>query len=204
MQSVFTLILVVGLTLASRGNGSASPIVLTAEDPTWTIAYSPAMPATLSEQEGRYFFDFPTAKDGIHYVITRAPTVQPGQSITIVFSLEGRGKLLPNEGKAAAKVRLFMQRKGDRLTVAEPYKRWWSKASVELVSPGQFRLSARIAPTQWSSVFGALGSTVPAAFDYCVANLAHLGFTFGGSFAGHGVYVTGGAVRFVLKEYSVR
>jgi hypothetical protein len=29
----------------------------------------------------------------------------------------------------------------------------------------------------------------------CVANLAHLGFPFGGDFAAHGIYVTNGAVR---------
>jgi hypothetical protein len=36
-----------------------------------------------------------------------------------------------------------------------------------------------------------------------VADLAHVGFTFGGDFAGHGVYVKDGAVRFVLKRYEV-
>jgi hypothetical protein len=30
-----------------------------------------------------------------------------------------------------------------------------------------------------------------------------MGFTFGGTFAGHGVYVAGGSVRFVLKSYTI-
>jgi hypothetical protein len=204
MLPVSILILILGLALAGSENCSASQIGPTAGDPSWTIAHSPEMPPTLTEQAGRHFFDFPTSKDGIHYVFRRAPNVQPEQTITMTFSLEGNGRLLPNEGRPPAKVRLFMQRQGDTLTAKEPYKRWWSKAYIELVSPGEFTLSAKIAPSEWTSVFGAVGSTVPAEFADCVANLAHLGFTFGGNFAGHGVYVTGGAVRFLLNEYSVK
>ncbi len=198
----YLLFLVIGLALACYQNSSALAFVPTVAGPSWTIAYSPSMPPTLSERAESYFFDFPTSKDGIHYVIQRAPAVQLGQTITMVFSLEGIGKLLTNEGRSPAKVRLFMQRKGDTLTAKEPHKRWWSLARVELVSPKTFTLSAKIEPSEWSSVFGAVGNAVPAEFGDCVANLAHLGFTFGGDFAGHGVY-TNGAVRFVLKEYSV-
>jgi hypothetical protein len=32
---------------------------------------------------------------------------------------------------------------------------------------------------------------------------AHWAAPFGGTFAGHGVYVTGGNARFILKQYSV-
>jgi hypothetical protein len=76
-------------------------------------------------------------------------------------------------------------------------------ASVELVSPGTFILSVKIEPSKWSSVFGMVGSAASTAFVDCVADLAHLGFTFGGDFAGHGVSVRDGAVRFVLQDYRV-
>lgn len=205
MQPVLILIVILGLALAGRDNSRAAPMEPAAADSPWIVAFSPAMPPTLSEQaENYYYFDFPTDTDGIHYVFKRAPAVEPGQTITMVFSLEGKGKLLPNEGRSFAKVRLYMQRKGDRLTAKEPHKRWWSRAFSELVSPRDFVLSARIAPSQWTSVFGMVGSNVPDEFRDCIDNLAHVGFTFGGDFAGHGVYVRDGAVRFVLKEYSVK
>jgi hypothetical protein len=117
--------------------------------------------------------------------------LQLGQTITMVFSLQGTGTLLANEGRSPAKVRLFVQRQGDTSTAEEPYKRWWSLAHVVLVSPGNFKLSAKIEPRAWSSVFGAVGSAAPTEFADCISNLAHWGFTFGGDFAGHGVYARG-------------
>jgi hypothetical protein len=44
---------------------------------------------------------------------------------------------------------------------------------------------------------------VPNEFNTAISQLANVGFTFGGTFAGHGVYVTGGNARFILRQYSV-
>jgi hypothetical protein len=44
------------------------------------------------------------------------------------------------------------------------------------------------------------GQTDPAGFQALLNDLENVGFTFGGQFAGHGVYVVG-AARFVLTEY---
>jgi hypothetical protein len=44
---------------------------------------------------------------------------------------------------------------------------------------------------------------VPNEFNAAISQVANVGFTFGGAFAGHGVYVTGGNARFILKQYSV-
>jgi len=201
-RTVFMLLVV--FAVPGCTDGSAPAFVPAVAGPSWTIAYSPSMPPAMSEHAGDYFFDFPTSKDGIDYVIKRAPTVQLRQTLTMEFLLEGTGRLLATEGASSAKVRLFMQRKGDTLTAKEPYKRWWSRASVELTSPGKFLLTTTIAPEDWTSVFGVVGKDAPAHFIDCVANLAHLGFTFGGDFAGHGVYVTNGDVRFTLKEFELR
>lgn len=203
MQRAGILFVVFGFVLAGCANSHAKPLRSITAGPSWSIAYSPAMPPALSGQPGAHFFDFPKSVDGIHYVIQRAPAVQLGQTITMVFSLQGTGKLVANEGRSPAKMRLFLQRQGDTSTADEPYKRWWSMAHIMLVSPGTFKLSAVIQPKAWSSVFGAVGSSVPADFADCIANLGHWGFTFGGDFAGHGVYAKKGRVRFVLKEYSV-
>jgi hypothetical protein len=42
-----------------------------------------------------------------------------------------------------------------------------------------------------------------ASSNAAIPNLENVGFTFGGTFAGHGVFVTGGSARFVLKKFSV-
>jgi len=42
------------------------------------------------------------------------------------LAITGKGNFVPTEGTAAARVRLFLQQRGDTLTAQEPYKRWWS------------------------------------------------------------------------------
>ena len=205
MNCVLILAVLLIALVGAGGASGSERFVPAVAGPSWTIAYSPSMPATLSGEEGGYYFDFPTSTDGVHYVIRRAPSVQMGQTVTIRFALEGNGRLLAAENGAQGQVRLFLQRVNDRLTGNEPYKRWWSVALVNLVSPGEYTLSVKIEPRAWLSVWGATGDTVPAEFAECMANLANVGFTFGGgNHAGHGVYVANRSVRFVLKQYSVR
>ena len=52
-------------------------------------------------------------------------------------------------------------------------------------------------------MFGQRGAEVLNEFNAAISQLANVGFTFGGTFAGHGVYVTGGNARFILRQYSV-
>jgi len=168
----------------------------------WTIAYSHNVPPRMTQGEGgTYYFNFPDS-DGVHYIMQQAPVLRAGQTVTMRFAIVGAGKLLPTEGEPPARVRLFLQQRGDRMTAREEFKRWWSVASVEL-GAGEFELTAELVPAQWSSVFGKKGAEVPDAFHSAIADLVHVGFTFGGMFAGHGVYVIGEA-RFVLKHFSVK
>jgi hypothetical protein len=138
----------------------------------------------------------------LHYVIKQAPPVRAGQSVTLRFAITGAGKLVPTQGEPPARVRLFLQKRGDTMTAAEEYKRWWSADSVELV-PGEFTLKAQLTPGQWLSVFGKNGAEAPSEFQAAISDLGNVGFTFGGKFAGHGVYVTSGSAHFVLKQFSI-
>jgi hypothetical protein len=167
----------------------------------WKIVYSPNMPAWMSGTEGNWYFDFPN-QNGVHYVYKVAPAVRAGQTITMHFAITGNANFVPTEGTATARVRLFLQQRGDTLTAQEPYKRWWSLPYVELLE-GEFTLSVPLSPSQWTSVFGQSGAEVPNEFNAAIPNLENVGFTFGGTFAGHGVFVGSGNARFVLKEFSV-
>ena len=165
----------------------------------WTISYSPGMPARMEEGEsGTYYFYFPP-KDGVHYVTAAAPSVRLNQTVIMRFAVLGDGMIMPTEGKPPARIRLFLEQRGDRMTASEPFKRWWSVSHVDLVGHRHFTLAARLTPSQWSSVFGKNGSAVPNKFCDCLSALDKIGFTFGGVFAGHGVYVIGGSARFVLE-----
>jgi hypothetical protein len=167
----------------------------------WKIAYSPNMPPSMSGTEGDWYFDFPS-QNGVHYVYKVTSAIKIGQTITMHFAITGNANFVPTEGTATARVRLFLQQRGDTLTAQEPYKRWWSLPYVEL-REGEFTLSVPLSPDQWTSVFGQSGAEVPNEFNAAISNVENLGFTFGGTFAGHGVFVTDGNGRFVLKQFSV-
>jgi hypothetical protein len=187
--------------LLAACNDEASPAARTPSVSYWKIAYSPNMPASMSGTEGNWYFDFPS-QNGVHYIYKLAPAIKAGQTITMHFAITGNANFVPTEGTATARVRLFLQQRGDTLTAQEPYKRWWSLPYVEL-RKGEFTLTVSLSPDQWSSVLGQRGAEVPNEFDAAIPNLENVGFTFGGTFAGHGVYVTGGNARFILKQYSV-
>jgi hypothetical protein len=133
----------------------------------------------------------------VHYVYKLAPAIKVGQTITMHFAITGNANFVPTEGTATARVRLFLQQRGDTLTAEELY---WSLPYVEL-REGEFTLTVSLSPDQWTSVFGQKGAEVPNEFNAAIPNLGNVGFTFGGTFAGHGVLVTGGNARFVLKEF---
>jgi hypothetical protein len=180
-------------------------LVLAANSPrssAWSIRYSPSMPSQMvAAEDGSYYFDFP-GTDGVHYV-TKTPLREPRQSITMRFAIIGNGTFVATQGDQSARVRLFMQRRNDNMTAREEHKRFWSVAYVELV-PGEFTLSSLLDENEWFSVFGRKGSEARGEFRTTLSNLGSVGFTFGGMFAGHGVYLTGGNARFVLKEFDIR
>jgi hypothetical protein len=165
----------------------------------WKIAYSPNMPAWMSGTEGNWYFDFPN-QNGVHYVYKVAPAVRVGQTITMHFAITGKGNFVPTEGNATARVRLFLQQRGDMLTAQEPYKRWWSVTYIELRVHADGLVIA--GPVDFG-VRPARGRGAERVQQCDIPARENIGFTFGGTFAGHGVYVTGGNARFILKQYSV-
>ena len=69
--------------------------------------------------------------------------------------------------------------------------------------PGEQTITAKLFPEGWSSVLGQAGSVYPASFTNDINAAGAIGFTFGGMFAGHGVYAVG-PVKFTINEFSVR
>jgi hypothetical protein len=106
-------------------------------------------------------------------------------------------KLRPN-GRHRDRARAAVSSTEGRYLTAEEL--YWSLPYVEL-REGEFTLTVSLSPDQWTSVFGQKGAEVPNEFNAAIPNLGNVGFTFGGTFAGHGVLVTGGNARFVLKEF---
>jgi hypothetical protein len=89
------------------------------------------------------------------------------------------------------------------MTASEPFKRWWSVTHVDVTDKREFRLTVQLVPSKWSNVFGKNGAAAPNEFERCLEDLGKIGFTFGGIFAGHGVYAIDGAARFILRSYTI-
>jgi hypothetical protein len=51
----------------------------------------------------------------VHYVYKLAPAIKVGQTITMHFAITGNANFVPTEGTATARVRLFLQQRGDTL-----------------------------------------------------------------------------------------
>jgi hypothetical protein len=165
-------------------------------------SYSPGMPLHPSPEVRGWSFPFPQA-DGVHYVSTPITprALVPGSTVRMAFAIVGDAKFAATEGDAPARVRLFLQRRGD--TWNREYYRWWSVAYVDL-GIGSYILAADLTGQQWLSVYGKRGEDPEPAqgFAAALADVANIGMTFGGTFAGHGVYATGQA-KFVLKDYAL-
>jgi hypothetical protein len=208
-----------GLALAA-GQGDycpeASPlpsVALSLDPARWQIgpmidgrSYSPGMPTRPSADGSGWTFAFPE-QDGVHYVTTPLRGSLMGRSVVRArFTITGPGRLVPTQGDPPARLRLFLQRSADNFTATGPYEfyRWWSVSSVALVA-GQHELTTALAPDQWLSVLGKRGDHPAAAgqFASAIVDLQAIGQTFGGMFAGHGVYVIEGWSNFGLMSYEI-
>lgn len=193
------LAVLLALLLSGCGGGSPAPPSMPPPTSTgWAFEHSPGMTVPVSTSSGLQFI-FPH-QDGVHY-LTMAPGSGLFGTATLTFSVDPPAAPLvevqPCSGSRPL-VRLYFQRQGDNLSGAGEYEfyRWWS-AGAPLDGSANV-LSAAFVPEQWTSVYGKPGSDNPAAFAAALAAPARLGMTFGGCFAGHGVYDAGsGATTFV-------
>jgi hypothetical protein len=218
---------ILGLLLLAACNDSASSPASTlpsTEVPmnaqAWSIMYSPGMPPHPTLQTGGgWYFDFPTAPSSVHYVlaaVSLAASVSVDASILVTTTESEPPMFLynlqpDNTCLYPAHVRFLLQEKGDDLsgTNGKQYFRWWSNSVAYQLAPGSANLSASLADlSQWTSVFGekaTANSAATAGFKQAIANLANVGFSFGGGcFYGHGVRVSGGGARFTVTSYAVK
>jgi hypothetical protein len=88
------------------------------------------------------------------------------------------------------------------------FYRWWANSNAYELAPGGVTLAIPLTPSQWSSVFGKLGSQDTASLDgfrSALKDVAQVGLVFGGGcFFGHGVSVSGGSAKFIMTNYSIR
>ena len=167
--------------------------------------YSHNMPLQPAQDGAGWSFDFP-AMDGVHYVTTSYGGGALSASkirMTFTIAADPSVQFMATQGDTSARVRLYFQRSGDDWRT-ETY-RWWSNEFIEL-RPGSYTLEVPMTPDHWFDVHGhqAREPAVTAGFNAAKGSVMAVGMTFGGMFAGHGVYTDGGHARFTLQEFAVR
>src|SRR5262249_14199142 len=105
--------------------------------------------------------------------------------ISATFVVERDGRLVesdPCEGSQAA-VRLFFQHRGDDLTAAKEFHRWWSMEMFLLNTDTKAGLTVALDPSLWLSVLGKVGNSsaeVTAAFQAAAGDGENVGGAFWG------------------------
>jgi len=131
-------------------------------------------------------------------------TFQVTQSDDVVFEY---GFGVDNPGTRPANVRFYLQKGLILSNFANT--RWWSNpVSMDLVLAKEtVTIEVILTPAAWSNINGQMGDTNETTingFNTAVAKAGKIGITFGGgSFFGHGVWVSQGSAEFVLTDYSI-
>jgi hypothetical protein len=169
--------------------------------------YSHGTPLHPSPDGAGWSFNFPQSGGSVHYISTAIKQSLAGKStVRMKFDIVGDAATAfkATEGRAPARVRLFLQRPADDWQ--GEFNRWWSVSYIEL-GINSFTLTAPLIGSAWSSVYGKQGnvdSAAAAGFTTTMRAVENIGLTFGGTYAGHGVNISGGNAKFICTGYEVK
>jgi hypothetical protein len=158
-------------------------------------------------------FAIPQASSGktINYVYTQSMPLA-GKTMTLNYSVDGDATFAPlpepncgTNGCGPALLRLFIWSANDNGDNPS-FGRWWCNGAAKpLVLGANQVLACTVTPTMdWTSVYGQPASTNVQQFTSDVNAPFAAGFTFGGMFAGHGVWTTSGTAVFKINEFAVQ
>ena len=203
-------------TLALVGDSSPPPISpqpplpaayeFSLDPARWRIQFSPGMPARPDPIVGcapdacGWAFAFPTGPDSkgaasVHYIVTGAPGRLTGSKLILEYAVVETVKPPTyqyvlgdpkNTCGGPPHFSLYLQRRGDDLTAAKEFHRWFARAGE--IKAGRATATASLTGAGWIQVFGKKAEDFPSQFQAAVAELGGIGFVFGGGcFAGHGI-----------------
>ena len=198
---IFSVLLLFGCATTSHKTTIPSDTVSFVKD-AWVFGFSPNMPAHPTSTGTGWYFDFPSS-DGVHYVLVPYHASKPHQTLTITYSVIGSGKFISVDAPCrGAGFSPMLERAGDFMSASQEWYRFWGK-QVLLVADGQihtavYRLDDA---TAWTGVFGKSNASELSTTE---KNLVAVGITFGDCFAGHGIFVEGGKMRFELLNFQIQ
>lgn len=200
------LIALLALALAGCGGGGGGNVVVVAPAvppvaPGWQWQASAGVGGNPGEVAS-FQFAFPAA-DGAHYLVH--PHAGPITALTLDYTIETTGSpvFVPYNGGVpeaggVAMVTLYFQKTND--TGLDPFGRWWAAGARGPLAAGSYTITATIADAgKWSSVYGQVDAGQLAIAASAVGTV---GLTFGGTFFGHGVSVSGGTAVMKVNSFT--
>ena len=204
----------IAATFLSAGFTPASAIPLPLAPSSWTIGPIiqggnrsvgvVPMPRPAAIPDG-WKFQFPSPRGKVGYITSPRTLSIAGKTLRMCFDIVGPGTFKATDG-SEAKVRLYFQRRGDNWTAAGSYQdyRWWSTTGFAVLEvKNGVCISSVVNTSNWSQALGKPASMRMTEFNTAVLNVGVVGFTFGGTFYGHGVYAATGTPKFILREFSI-
>ena len=201
----FSLIAVLLLSACGDGGGGGNVVIVNPAVPPTAPGWQWQASSGVGGNPGAvdsFSFTFP-ATDGAHYLVK--PWGGPVTSMSLDYAIETIGapvftaldKGQPEPGTPM--VTLYFQKANDN--GLDPFGRWWARGARGPLAAGNYTISASVADIdKWSSVYGQVdaGQLATAA-----AAAGTVGLTFGGTFFGHGVIVTGGTAIMKVARFAV-
>jgi hypothetical protein len=156
-------------------------------------------------------FEFPGSGGWVGYVLSSYVGPKPS-TITLTYRIDGNAvfdtDFTATNGPAQGcftppSVTLIVQTIADDYT--EQDGRWWAGTTALVNNAGIVVVSVPVEPSRWTNVMGIPGTQRVSQFADSMANLGHVGMTFGGGCNyGHGVQAASGTSTFTLIAYEVR
>lgn len=175
----------------------------------WTFQHSPGMPVNPAQvNPDSWSFEFPP-QNGVHYLVHAVSGRIAAGAISVWVQVARTGQVMevePCGSENVARMRLYFQRRGDDLSGAGAYEfyRWWSVDTLPMNDiPSLVQFKVIMDANQWSSVYGKRGDGAPSEWAAAASDVQAIGMTFGGCFAGHGVYVSGGTANFIAANFGL-
>lgn len=142
-------------------------------------------------------FNMPTPNVSVNYVYTAPPNDVSGKVIRLIYNIAGNATFGTVDG-GTPQLRLFLWQQNDQ---GGPTFRWWCAVPALLVTGDNQELTCVADPWTWTDVNG---QNDPVGFNAALTHPYAVGFTFGGQFAGHGVWVTSGSATFKINSFTIQ
>jgi hypothetical protein len=208
------------LFLAACDDSWSQPVTIFAPTPAssvgWAITHGSA-PQPLQSANGEVYFDFPVCASAsvcwVSYVEKPWTIPLAGKaSVSLSYSITGTTPVFNNQSPGnicggPPALSLLLHQAGDNMSGQVQYSwyRWFSWPEAQPLALGDFTVTVPLTVDKWVPVFNSTPDRNAAGFATAIANMGQIGFGLGGGcFAAHGVAITSGSARFVIRGMSAQ